>query len=71
MIAASSFVAAVLFLEAVPVYLILSADYRDAPLTAGALGISVLCLGAVVALNHVAVVFPMRWGRKKLEAMEI
>jgi ABC-2 type transport system permease protein len=71
MIAASTFVATVLFLEAIPVYLILSAEYRNAPLTAGALGISVLCLGAVVALNHVAVVVPMRWGRRKLEAMEI
>ncbi len=71
MIAASSFVAAVMFLEAVPAYLILSADYRGMPLTSRAVAASVFSLGAVVVLNLLTVVLPMRWGRSKLEAMEI
>jgi hypothetical protein len=71
MIAATSFVALVLFLEAVPVYLILSADYRGVPLTSRAIAASTLALTAVLVLNVLAVIIPMRWGRRKLEAMEI
>jgi ABC-2 type transport system permease protein len=71
MIAASSFVAAVLFLESIPVYLILNADFRGVPLTSRALAASILALAAVVVLNLLAVALPMRWGRKKLDAMEV
>lgn len=71
MIAATSFIAAVLFLESVPVYLILSADFRGAPLSSRALAASILSLGAVVVLNLLAVALPMRWGKRKLEALEI
>ena len=71
MIAASSFVASVLFLESIPVYLIMNADFRGVPLTSRALAASVLVLAAVVVLNLLAVALPMRWGRKKLEAMEV
>jgi ABC-2 type transport system permease protein len=71
MIAATSFVAAVLFLESIPVYLILSADFRGLPLTGRALAATVAALSAVVVLNLLAVALPMRWGRTKLDAMEI
>jgi ABC-2 type transport system permease protein len=71
MIAATTFVAAVLFLEAIPVYLILSAQYREIPLSSRALAVSVLCLLAVVAVNLVAVFVPMRLGRRALDAIEI
>ncbi len=71
MIAASSFVALVLFLEAVPVYLILNADFRGIPLSGRALALSVSSLGAVLVVNLLAVALPMRWGKRRLEAMEI
>jgi len=71
MIAASSFIAAVLFLESIPVYLILSADFRGVPLTSRALAASILSLGLVLVLNLFTVALPMRWGRRKLDAMEI
>ncbi len=71
MIAASSFIAAVLFLESIPVYLILSADFRGVPLTSRALAASMLSLGLVLVLNLLTVALPMRWGRRKLEAMEV
>jgi ABC-2 type transport system permease protein len=71
MIAASSFIAAVLFLESIPVYLILSADFRGVPLTSRALAASILSLGLVLVLNLLTVALPMRWGRRKLDAMEI
>jgi len=71
MIAASSFVAAVLFLESIPVYLILDADFRGVPLTSRALAASILSLGLVLVLNLLTVALPMRWGRRKLDAMEI
>ena len=67
----TSFVAAVLFLEAVPVYLILNAEYRGIPLSPRALAVSVASLLAVAVLNLLAVVLPMRWGTRKLEALEI
>jgi ABC-2 type transport system permease protein len=71
MMAATSFVAGVLFLEAVPVYLVLSSQYRGVPLSTRAILVSALALGGVVVLNLVAVFVPMRFGRRKLEAMEI
>jgi len=71
MIAASTFVAAVLFLESIPVYLILNADFRGVPLTSRALAASILVLAAVVVLNLLTIALPMRWGRKKLDAMEV
>jgi ABC-2 type transport system permease protein len=71
MIAATSFVAAVLFLESIPVYLILSADFRHVPLTNQALAASILSLGLVLVLNLLAVVLPMRWGKRRLEALEV
>jgi ABC-2 type transport system permease protein len=71
MIAASSFIAAVLFLESIPVYLIVSSDFRGVPLTSRALAASILSLGLVLVLNLLAVALPMRWGRRKLDAMEI
>jgi ABC-2 type transport system permease protein len=71
MIAATSFVAAVLFLEAVPVYLILSAEFRGTSLSSRAIAFSVASLGAVLLLNVLAVALPMRWGKRKLEALEI
>jgi ABC-2 type transport system permease protein len=71
MIVATSFIAAVLFLESVPVYLILSADFRGVALTNQALAASILSLGLVLVLNVLAVALPMRWGRRKLEALEV
>jgi hypothetical protein len=53
------------------VYLILSSDFRGVPLTRRALAASILSLGLVVVLNLLAVALPMRWGRRKLDAMEI
>jgi ABC-2 type transport system permease protein len=71
MIAATTFVAAVLFLEAIPVYLILSAQYQEIPLSMRALAVSVLCLLGVVVVNLVAIFVPMRWGRRALDEIEI
>jgi ABC-2 type transport system permease protein len=71
MIAATSFVAAVLFLEAVPVYLILNAGFRKLPLTGKEIAVVSLALAAVVVLNVLAVALPMRWGRKKISALEV
>jgi hypothetical protein len=61
----------VLFLESIPVYLILSADFRGVPLTSRALAASILSLALVLVLNLLTVALPMRWGTRKLEAMEI
>ncbi len=71
MMAATSFIAGVLFLEAVPVYLVLSSQYRQAPLSTQTIAISALALGGVVILNLVAIFLPMRFGQRKLDAMEI
>lgn len=71
MIAATSFIAAVLFLESVPAYLTLSAHLRGVPLTNRALAASIVSLALVLVLNLLAVALPMRWGRKKLEALEV
>jgi ABC-2 type transport system permease protein len=71
MIATSSFIAVVLFLEAVPVYLYFSAYRRGIPLGPRIIAVTVLALTVVVALNVAAVYFPLRWGQRRLAAMEI
>ena len=71
MIAATSFVAAVLFLEAIPVYLYLSAHYRGSPLETRAWLIIAGTLCSVFVLNALAVWLPMRMGARRLAAMEI
>jgi ABC-2 type transport system permease protein len=71
MIAATSFVAAVLFLEAVPVYLVLHSEFRAVPLNSFELALCSAALGAVVVLVALAIWLPMRWGRRKLETIEI
>jgi ABC-2 type transport system permease protein len=71
MIASTSFVAAVLALEAVPVYLYLRSEYESRPMTDAALGVAAACLAGVLALNVLAVWLPMRWGARKLAELEI
>ena len=71
MMVASTFIALVLLLEAVPVYLYLSARYRAESLGATSLGGMALALVAVLALNVVAVWLPMRWGHRRLAEREI
>jgi len=71
MMAASAFVAAILFLEAFPAYLYLDARYHGVAIGAKAMSISTLSLACVIVLNVVAVWLPMRWGRRRLETMEI
>ena len=68
--ATTSFIALVLFLEALPVYFYLSAQYRGEPLDVPLL--AALCaLGAVGLLNLAAVVLPIRWGQRRLAALEL
>lgn len=71
MIASTSFIAVVLVLEAVPVYLFLSAQYRSAPLRPGSIAIIAACLLGVVVVNALVVRLPMKWGARRLNAMEI
>jgi len=71
MIAATSFVAVVLFLEAVPVYLYLNAEYRGLPLEPRAWLIIAGTLLCVLVLNALAVWLPMRMGARHLAALEI
>lgn len=71
MMASSTFIALVLFLEAIPVYLYLATRYRGEALSATANMWMGLALLAVLALNVAAVFLPMRWGQRRLEAMEI
>lgn len=71
MIAATSFVAVVLALEAFPAYYYLSAQYRGVPLDARGVTVIAGAMALVVALNVLAVWLPMRWGGKRLERMEI
>ncbi len=71
MIAASTFVAAVLFFEAFPAYFYLSAQYRGVPLDSRAMMIIGGAMTIVVLLNILAVWLPMRWGGRRLAAMEI
>lgn len=70
MMVTTSFVAAILFLEAWPVWLYLSSRFRAVPLDGKAIAIMVLSLAGVVAFNTAAVVVPMRWGERRLAAFE-
>jgi ABC-2 type transport system permease protein len=70
MIATSSFIAIVLFLEALPVYFYLSAEYRGASLDRPLL-VTVAALVVVAALNVAAVILPIRWGQKRLAELEL
>ena len=70
MIATTSFIAVVLFLEALPVYFYLSAQYRGASLGQPLL-VTMVTLVAVAALNVAAVILPIRWGEKRLAALEL
>ena len=69
MIATSSFIAIVLFLEALPVYFYLSAEYRGASLGRPLL-VTIAALVVVAALNVAAVILPIRWGQKRLAELE-
>lgn len=71
MIATTTFVAVIMFLEALPVYLYLNASYRGVPLGAPAIAVIGGALLLVLALNVLAVWAPMRWGGKRLTAMEV
>ena len=71
MMAASTFVATVLFLEAFPAYFYLSAHYRGVPLDSRGAMVIAGVLSVVVVLNVLAVWLPMRWGGRRLAAMEI
>ncbi len=64
MMATTSFIALVLFLEALPVYFYLSAQYRGEPLDVPLL-VALLAVGAVGLLNLMAVVLPIRWGERR------
>jgi ABC-2 type transport system permease protein len=70
MIATTTFIAVVLFLEALPVYFYLSAQYHGASLDRPLL-ITIVTLAAVAALNVAAVILPIRWGEKRLAALEL
>ena len=71
MIAATSFGAVILFLEAVPVYLYLNAEYRGLPLETRAWLIIAGALSCVLVVNALAVWLPMRMGARRLAAIEI
>ncbi len=71
MIAATSFVAVVLFLEAVPVYLYLNAEYRGLPLETRSWLIIAAALSCVLVVNALAVWLPMRMGARRLAMIEI
>ena len=70
MIASTSFIAAVLFLEAVPVYLYLSSHFRGDTASSTVLLATLLALTAVLVLNIAAVLVPMRLGLRRLSEME-
>ena len=71
MISSTSFIAAVLALEALPVFLYLRANYTEVPVDARARAIIAACLAGVVLLNVLAVWLPMRWGERRLGELEI
>jgi ABC-2 type transport system permease protein len=70
MIATTSFIAVILFLEAFPVYFYFSFQFRGEPEGSIVVIITLLTLVAVITLNMAAVFIPMRLGRKRLAAME-
>jgi ABC-2 type transport system permease protein len=70
MIATTSFIAIVLFLEALPLYFYFAFRFRGEPNGSTVVLVTLLALTALIALNMAAVVIPMRLGRKRLAAME-
>ena len=70
MIATTSFIAVVLFLEAIPVYFYMQFQFRGEPTLTTVVLITAVTLVAVLALNLAAVYLPMRIGRRRLEEME-
>jgi ABC-2 type transport system permease protein len=71
MIASSLFVVLVLALEAAPVWLYLSSRFRGQAIGPAELLWGGLALAALMALQFAAVVVPMRWGERRLAALEI
>jgi ABC-2 type transport system permease protein len=70
MIVTTTFIALVLSLEALPAYFYLSAQHRGEPLDIPLVG-ALLSLVAVGVLNVAAVLLPIRWGQKRLAALEL
>ncbi len=71
MILCMSFIAAIVVLEAWPVYLVFSSRFSGSPLSSGAwLGI-VTSLGAVVALTAAVFTISVRQGIRRLDQLEI
>ena len=70
MIATTSFIAVVLFLEAIPVYFYMTFQIHGTPSVTIIATVTAVTLLAVLALNLVAVVVPMRIGRRRLAEME-
>ena len=70
MMVATAYVAAVVVLEARPVYAVLRAQVRGVPLDAGGLAGLLLGLGGAVVLSAVAMVVPMRVARRRVEQLE-
>jgi ABC-2 type transport system permease protein len=70
MIASTSFITVVLFLEAVPVYLHVSSQLRGNTQSSTVLLVTLLALVVVLALNVAAVLVPMRLGLRRLVEME-
>lgn len=69
-ITTTSFIAVVLFLEALPIYFYFSHQYRGAPAGSTVIIITLSALVALISLNAAAVFVPMRLGRKRLATME-
>ena len=70
MILSALYVAAVVLLEAWPVYVIIRAEFTGQAVPAWKTGIMVCCAAAIIAVNFTAVFVPMRLGRLRLLARE-
>lgn len=70
MVGSLSLVAAVIALEALPVYLVLSADWQEAPMTAGRIAGIALPLVAAGVVCALATVLPVRRGARNLWSRE-
>ncbi len=70
MVVAQLFVATVLLFEAVPVYLLVRADYRQRPLHAWEWGVIAASGVLVVAINAAGTIVPMRKGAVALRDLE-
>ena len=70
MIISSIYVALVICIEAWPVSVLLRAHYRGIVIPSWKIGLMVLCLGVVLAINILAVRLPMKWGYRRLLARE-